>query len=179
MDRFEKYLEEYRRPIYSYVLRLVRDPHLAEDITQETFVRLYKEMDNIRDSTASAWIYRVARNLVTDYSRKKKPVLFTVLKGGMRPTDTADGRESVDFAGNQQQPPAESYENELQLLVAQAIERMSPKYRDPLILCDMEHLTYEQAADVLNCSVKTVSARLHRAREFLSTFLKKHAEAEN
>lgn len=177
MDRFERYLAEFRRPIYTYVLRLVRDPHLSEDITQETFVRLYKEIDNIRDETASAWMYRVARNLVTDHSRKKKPVLFNVLRG-RRATETSEGRESVDFAGSDASPHDQTWESDLQKILHDALERMSPKYRDPLVLCDLEKLTYEQAAEVLGCSVKTVSARLHRAREFLAGCLKKHVRTD-
>jgi RNA polymerase sigma-70 factor (ECF subfamily) len=171
--RFEEYLERFRRPIYIYVHRLVRDSHIAEDITQETFVRLYREIASIRDETASAWTYRVARNLVTDYKRKKKPVLFTVLRGNSA-SDDEDGHEPLQFEGNEPSPVDRSYQNELQAALDDVLGRMSSKFRDPLILCDVEKLTYEQAAEVLGCSVKTVSARLHRAREFVSGCLKKY-----
>lgn len=171
--RFEDYLERFRRPIFIYVHRLVRDVHIAEDITQETFVRLYREISSIRDETASAWTYRVARNLVTDFRRKKKPVLFTVLSGRTADSDE-DGQESLQFEGREPSPADKSYENELQTALDDVLGRMSSKFRDPLILCDVEKLTYEQAAEVLGCSVKTVSARLHRAREFVAGCMKKY-----
>lgn len=178
LERFEGYVSRLRRPIFSYVMRLVRDEHLAEDITQESFVRLYRELENIRDETASAWLYRVARNLVTDHSRKKKPVLFTVLKG-KRASDDEEGSDQPEFAGKESDPLDGSFDNELQSLIHQALDRMSAKLREPLILCDMEKLTYEQAAGVLGCSVKTVSSRLHRAREFLAGCLERYYMADD
>lgn len=171
--RFEAYVERFRRPIFVYVQRLVCDVHIAEDITQETFVRLFREIGSIRDETASAWTYRVARNLVTDFKRKKSPVLFTVLRGKSA-DDADDENDNLQFEGREPTPLQNSYENELQSALDDVLGRMSPKFRDPLILCDVERLTYEQAAEVLGCSVKTVSARLHRAREFVSGCLKKY-----
>lgn len=177
LARFEGYVEKLRKPIFRYVMRLVRDEHLAEDITQESFVRLYRELANIRDETASSWLYRVARNLVTDHSRKKKPVLFTVLRGKRSEDD--EGSENVEFAGDLADPSEDSSENELQAVVRKTLDRMSAKLREPLILCDMEKLTYEQAAMVLGCSVKTVSSRLHRAREFLAGCLERFHLADD
>lgn len=177
--RFEAYLKRYRQAIYTYVFRLVRDTHLAEDITQETFVRLYRDIDNIRDSTASAWMYRVARNLVTDYRRKKAPVLFTVLKGGSRLSDDDEQGDTLQFGDEKDSPLDGSYQSELNKIIEDVLGRMSEKFRDPLILCDMEKLTYEQASQVLGCSVKTVSARLHRGREFVATCLDKYLSEES
>ena len=176
MERFERYLEQFRRPIFSYVLRLVNDEGAAEDIAQETFVRLFQELDRIRDETALAWLYRVARNLVTDYVRKKRPVTFTVLKGG-KSDDDEDG--ALDFgAPAEHGPVAQSYGNELRKHIDDTLAAMSEKFREVLVLVDMQKLTHEQAAKVLNCSVKTVSARLARAREFFTTRLSRLVKIE-
>lgn len=176
MERFERYLEQFRRPIFSYVLRLVNDEGAAEDIAQETFVRLFQELDRIRDETASAWLYRVARNLVTDYVRKKRPVTFTVLKGG-KSDDDEEG--ALDFgAPAEHGPVAQSYGNELRKHIDDTLAAMSEKFREVLVLVDMQKLTHEQAAKVLNCSVKTVSARLARAREFFTTRLSRLVKIE-
>lgn len=171
-ERFNAFVERFKRPIYTYVVRLVRDTWLAEDITQETFVRLYRELDNIRDATASAWLYRVARNLVTDHRRKKSPVLFSVLKG-RQGDDDGEQSDEVFVHSREVAPEDVGYQRELNKALDGILERMSPKFRDPLLLCDVEKLTYEQASQVLGCSVKTVSARLHRAREFVATCLDK------
>ncbi|MCA8940633.1 MAG: RNA polymerase sigma factor [Planctomycetes bacterium] len=164
-ERFDAYYRQLRLPIFNYVYRLVGNTHVAEEITQEAFVRLYRRIDTIIDSTASAWMYRVARNLVTDHHRKKSPVLFTVLKG--KPKDD-DEMPSLQFASSADTPEDESYGAELSERLQWILKRMSPKFRDPLVLCDLEKLTYEQAAQVLGCSVKTVAARLHRAREYIA-----------
>lgn len=176
MDRFEDYLARFRGPIYTYVYRLVKDSATAEDIAQETFVRLYKELDRIRDKTASAWLYRVARNLVTDYIRKKRPVTFTVLKGNG--ADDDDDSPTLQFEGKSLGPVAEATNHELAELIEGTLEAMSPKFRDVIELVDIQKLTHDEASQILGCSVKTVSARLSRAREFFTNRIARYVELE-
>jgi len=176
MDRFERYLERFRGPIYSYVVRLVKDDGTAEDITQETFVRLFRELDNIRDNTASAWLYRVARNLVTDFVRKKRPVTFTVLKGNSDDDDEDGG--PLQFKHPGASPSANVLNNELQVMIHQTLDAMSEKFRDVLELVDIQGLTHDEAGEVLGCSAKTVSARLARAREFFTQRLSRHVDLQ-
>ena len=172
--RFEKYLERFRGPIYTYVYRLVKDDGAAEDIAQETFVRLHRELEGIRDNTASAWLYRVARNLVTDYVRKKRPVTFTVLKGQAADDDEDGG--PLQFSHKGAGPADETLNNELTAMIGQTLDAMSPKFRDVLELVDIQGLTHDEAGDVLGCSAKTVSARLARAREFFTHRLARHVD---
>ncbi len=176
LERFERYVERFRGPIFTYVNRLVRDEGTAEDIAQETFVRLYRELDNIRDNTASAWLYRVARNLVTDFVRKKRPVTFTVLKG--RQDDTDDENAGLQFAHKGAGPAADAQNHELQAMIHQTLDAMSEKFRDVLELVDIQGLTHDEAGDVLGCSAKTVSARLARAREFFTHRLARHVDMD-
>lgn len=176
MDRFERYLERFRAAIYTYVLRLVKDEGTAEDIAQETFIRLFRELDNIRDNTASAWLYRVARNLVTDYVRKKRPVTFTVLKGNAE-DDDEDG-PALQFKHPGAGPSGNVINNELQGMIQQTVEAMSEKFRDVLELVDIQGLTHDEAGEVLGCSAKTVSARLARAREFFTQRLSRHVDLQ-
>lgn len=175
MDRFETYLEKFRGPIFTYVYRLVKDAPTAEDITQETFVRLFKKLDTIRDRTASAWLYRVARNLVTDYIRKKRPVTFTVLKGARRDDDDSP---ALQFEGKGRGPVGVTTNNELGELIEETLEAMSEKFRDVIELVDIQKLTHEEASEVLGCSVKTISARLSRAREFFTNRIARYVDLE-
>ncbi|MCA8917465.1 MAG: sigma-70 family RNA polymerase sigma factor [Planctomycetes bacterium] len=177
MERFERYLEKFRRPIFTYVYRLVRDEATAEDIAQETFVRLYKQLDKIRDQTASAWLYRVARNLVTDYIRKKRPVTFTVLRGRAREDD--DESPSLQFEHPGRGPVGTTTNNELRDMIEETLEAMSPKFRDVLELVDVQKMTHEEASQVLDCSVKTVSARLARAREFFTNRIGRFVDVDD
>lgn len=176
MERFERFLERYRGPIFTYVNRLVRDEATAEDIAQETFVRLYRELDRIRDQTASAWLYRVARNLVTDYIRKKRPVTFTVLRG--KAADDDEDSPGLQFEHPGSGPVGVTTNNELRTLIEETLEAMSPKFRDVIELVDVQKLTHEEAAEVLECSVKTVSARLARAREFFTNRIGRYLETD-
>lgn len=176
MDRFEAYLKKYRGPIYSYVMRLVRDDSTAEDIAQETFIRLYKKMDEIRDKTASAWLYRVARNLVTDYIRKKRPVTFTVLRGAASDDDEDGNRLQFEHKGRG--PLGITQNNELREKILDTLDSMSEKFRDVIELVDIQKMTHEQASKIIGCSVKTVSARLTRAREFFTTRLARYVDLE-
>jgi RNA polymerase sigma-70 factor (ECF subfamily) len=177
MERFERFLERYRGPIFTYVNRLVRDEATAEDIAQETFVRLYRELDRIRDQTASAWLYRVARNLVTDYIRKKRPVTFTVLRG--KSSDDDDDGPSLQFEHPGRGPVGTTTNNELRELIDETLSAMSPKFRDVLELVDVQKLTHEEAAETLECSVKTVSARLARAREFFTNRIARYLDVDD
>ena len=177
MERFERFLERYRGPIFTYVNRLLRDEATAEDIAQETFVRLYRELDNIRDQTASAWLYRVARNLVTDYVRKKRPVTFTVLRG--KASDDDEDGPTLQFEHPGRGPVGTTTNNELRELITETLEAMSPKFRDVIELVDVQKLTHEEASEVLECSVKTVSARLARAREFFTNRIGRYLESDD
>ena len=177
MDRFEEYLEKYRRPIFSYVMRLVGNSATAEDIAQETFVRLFIKLKDIRDDTVSAWLYRVARNLVTDFVRKKRPVTFTVLKG--RAADGDEDSPALDFPSGDRGPDEEALRSELRQLIDQTIEAMSPKFREVITLVDIQRLTHEQASKVVGCSVKTISARLARAREFFAGRMARFVDIES
>lgn len=176
MDRFERYLEKFRAAIFTYVLRLVKDEGAAEDIAQETFIRLFRELDNIRDNTASAWLYRVARNLVTDHVRKKRPVTFTVLRGAAEEDDEDGG--PLQFAHRDVGPAGAALNNELQQQIQQTLDAMSEKFRDVLELVDIQGLTHDEAGEVLGCSAKTISARLARAREFFTQRLARHVELQ-
>lgn len=177
MERFERYLERFRGPIFSYVYRLVRNEATAEDIAQETFVRLFKQLDSIRDQTASAWLYRVARNLVTDYIRKKRPVTFTVLRGRARDDD--DESPALQFEHPGRGPVGDTTNNELREMIEETLVAMSPKFRDVLELVDIQKLTHEEASQVLDCSVKTVSARLARAREFFTNRISRFVDMDD
>lgn len=177
MERFNKYLEKFRGPIFTYVNRLVHDESTSEDIAQETFVRLYRELDRIRDQTASAWLYRVARNLVTDYIRKKRPVTFTVLRGNA--PDDDDESSALQFEHGDRGPVGSTTNNELRERIEETLAAMSPKFRDVIELVDVQKLTHEEAAEVLECSVKTVSARLARAREFFTNRITRYLDAED
>ena len=176
MDRFEKYLSKYRGPIFTYVVRLVKDDSAAEDICQETFIRLFRELDRIRDQTASAWLYRVARNLVTDYIRKKKPVTFTVLRG--RSNDDDEETPALQFKHPGRGPMDTATNEELRKLIEETLEAMSEKFRDVLELVDVQQLTHDEVSEILGCSVKTVSARLARAREFFTHRISRHVNLQ-
>lgn len=161
---YEGVVDQYTRPIFTYLLRLTGERHHAEDLTQDVFLRLYLEWERIREDTVSAWLYRVARNLATDLFRKKRATAFGRL-GTSHPAGDASPSEWITDSATDNAPHGAVVRAELQALVEQAIDELSPKLRDVFILCDIERLSYAEAADVLGTAEKTVSSRLARARE--------------
>lgn len=163
--RFAAVIEQQSRPIVSYLSRLVRDSHVAEDLAQEVFLRLHQKWEGIEERTMQAWLYRVARNLATDWFRKKKALPFSAVSGGAMSDDSETARSpALWLADPHGSPEDHAARAELLSLVESAIAGLSVKLRDVFVLCDLERLSYRDAADVLGCNVKTISSRLARAR---------------
>lgn len=163
--RFAAVVEQRSRAIISYLTRLVRDSHVAEDLAQEVFLRLHQTWDRIEERTMQAWLYRVARNLATDWFRKKKALPFSAVSGAGSDDDDGSMSPAHWLEDRHGAPEEHAYRAELHRLVEAAIVGLSVKLREVFVLCDVERLSYREAADVLGCNVKTISSRLARARE--------------
>lgn len=166
----EAFIQLYRRQqgaIYRFALQMSGSPSLAEDVTQEVFLALMREVchfDAARGSLAS-YLYGIARNLVADHLRR----------GQMDSPLTPDGAEaspaspSISGAGD---PLAEITQREAVERLRQAVLTLPEHYREVVVLCELHEMDYERAAKVLGCAVGTVRSRLHRARELLAKKLR-------
>ena len=152
--------EAYHDRIYRYILRLVKDPAEAEDLTQDTFVRAYRGRDSLRDPEAvRGWLYRIATNACLDHLRRRKR---QVSMDGTAVADRLEARISRSPS------PLEITERrETSVCVQRCLDFLPDSYRAVILLHEAHLLTATEIAELLGLKVTTVKMRLHRAHRRL------------
>ena len=158
---FRELVERYTAPLYNLAYRFLRDPMEAENVTQETFLRVLTSLDRLRlDMPFKPYLFRIAVNLCHDWARKKRPTLFTDLEGDAE----TDGDAFAEDAPNLW----EHLENaELVARLNAAINELPAPYQTVLLLRYGEDFSYEEIAQVLNLPLNTVRTHLRRAKQRL------------
>jgi RNA polymerase sigma-70 factor (ECF subfamily) len=161
---FADVFDEYQRPIYNYLLRLTQNQAEAEDLTQETFIRVHRSLPTFRgEASLSTWLYRIATNVSLDHFRRSAT---RQAKAALSLEETeSDGEWVVDETASS--PEQMAAQSEMSACVQRFIQRLSPSYRTVLVLHDLQGLKNREIADVLDVSLSTVKIRLHRARKKL------------
>lgn len=145
--------------LYRVALRLTRNQHDAEDLVQDTLVRAYRALDRFDGRYPRAWLLTILRNTNINRARKKRPLSgledheFGTADPAWRNPDRGD---TVEEAALSRVP------NEI---VAKAVNDLSPKLKDVVVLVDVDDLSYKEAAEVLDVPVGTIMSRLHRGRK--------------
>ncbi len=157
---YHRALAEHADGLKGYAARLLSDPVAAEDVAQDAFLALYRHLHSVPAAAYRPWLYRVARNLCLDQLRRRKfkLALFRDLSAD---DDNPFNPDDVGAA----QPDQVAQAREANTAIEQAIQELPAKFRDAFLLCEIEGMSYEDAAAVLGCPVKTVSTRLFRARQ--------------
>lgn len=169
-EKFPELFEEFQRPIYYYLLRMTRDSDIAEDLTQETFIRVHKGLPAFRgESSFSTWIYRIATNACLDYLSSKASRLEQTTTS----LDDVDAYEFWLLDPNAAAPELAADQAEMSECVQRFIRDLPPNHRAPLILSDLQGLNNREIAEVLEVPLSTVKIRLHRARRQLQSALNK------
>jgi len=159
-------LSAYQRRIYGVCIRMVRDPDLAADLTQESLVKVIDGLDGFDGRAAlSTWVIRVTMNCCLGHLRKaqirRHASLDEPLAGSSTPLSAA-------IAGGREPPASESVEqSEMGEVLMRALETLEPPMRAVLVLRDLQDLDYQQIGTVLGVPVGTVKSRLFRARAAL------------
>ncbi len=150
------------------ILGLVRDEWIADDLTQETFVRVQDHLDDLKDpSKLSSWIFRIAYNLCQDHFRAAGK--FAVL-------DNAEDKEAeIMDEGSVQQ---EFEQHQMSACVQEEIDRLPEPLRTVLLMSDRMEFSQREIAEVLGISVENVKVRLHRARKRLKKLLEQKCNFE-
>lgn len=164
---FESLMTAYENRIYSLALRSTGSEQDAADITQEVFLRAWKNLDSFRgDSSLSTWLYRVTSNLCVDFARKKAAEgMPTSIDDEESPaTDLAD-------ASRMAQPEAAAENSELREELQFALAQLSEEHRRVVLLRDVAGMTYTDIARTLGLEEGTVKSRLARARASLRKIL--------
>ena len=130
---------------------------------------LYRHLGQVPSSAFRPWLYRVARNLCLDHLRRRKFKLRL-----FRDINKDDERPHIPEDLNADRPDQIAEAREAQEAMEEAIQQLPPRFREAFLLCEMQGLSYEDAAAVLGCPVKTVSTRLFRARQRFRAALTEH-----
>jgi RNA polymerase sigma-70 factor (ECF subfamily) len=168
LQGFEVLYSRHASRIRGFIQRFVGDRDWADDLTQEVFLKVYRNPKAFDPrGRFLTWIYAVARNASIDFLRLKK--LPSVPIGGA-------GRDEIEgvvepATAPHAQPESIALQRELDGRVREVIGTLSVKLREVFVLCAIQGLSYEDAAEIIGCPVKTVSSRLSRARDrFLQRF---------
>ena len=173
-DAFRSLVQKYERRIYGIVVGMIRDREEAWDLTQEVFVKVYRHLGSFEgNSSLYTWMYRITVNLCIDYIRKRKEASLEF--DDARRHDGPVGLDSP-VGKPADTPPQRLLREELVGKVNQALERLSPKHKQIIILREVEGLAYQEIADVLGISIGTVMSRLFHARRNMQRVLEKYLE---
>ena len=158
---FAQLIDRHKDQMVNYLARLTGCRDRAEDLAQETFVRFYQQLHRYREEgTLSAYLFRIATNLVRSEERRKRRWQM------LQPILAYSG-----LAANGNRPPAspqsDALATEEHRQVTRALAALDVLYRAPLVLREIEGLSYQQIAGALGCSEGTVKSRLHRGRHLL------------
>lgn len=158
-ERFVRVVDHHKDRMVNYLARLTGCRDRAEDIAQETFVRFYRNSHRYREEgTLAAYLFRIATNLVRSEERRKRR--WQMLQPLFKNSRAGDGEGTAN-------PHAEALASEEHRQVTRALASLDVLYRAPLVLREIEGLTYQEIASVLGCSEGTVKSRIHRGRGLL------------
>jgi RNA polymerase sigma factor (sigma-70 family) len=146
-------VREHSARVYRLAYRLTGNPHDAEDLTQETFIRVFRSLSEYTPGTFEGWLHRITTNLFLDQVRRRKRIRFDAL-----PEDTER------LPGRAPSPEQVYVDTHLDPQIQAALDALPPDFRAAVVLCDIEGLTYEEIAATLGVKLGTVRSRIHRGR---------------
>jgi RNA polymerase sigma-70 factor (ECF subfamily) len=170
---FEMLVVKYRRRIERLIGRIIRDTALVEDLAQETFIRAYRALPQFRgDAAFYTWLYRIAVNTakkeLADIRRDPVSTESSLARG-----DGDEETSPVESGLNDEATPeAVLASKQIAATVNAAIEALSDDLRQAVLLREVEGLSYEEIAELMNCPIGTVRSRIFRAREAIAARLR-------
>ena len=168
----ETLIANYAEMVFRVCYRILQDEQEAEDAMQETFLTVYRSIDNFRgDAKLSSWLYRVATNKALSMLRTQKRK-----QGQNVPLETDEGDELPVADAYAIVPEEFLLRQESAELLQRGLEAMSPKLRAALALYEIEGLSMKETAEALGISESAAKLRVHRGRQFLQTYLAQHLQ---
>ncbi|WP_157842796.1 RNA polymerase sigma factor [Bacillus alkalisoli] len=161
-QKLNEWYGNYSDEIYRYVLMMTGDQELAKDLTHDTFIKAYLNLDSYRGDTSERnWLYKIARNAAYDEFRKRKSFRFVM-------ETFAANLTSTDYI-----PEQVTQQGEYETQVYRSLQKIKRSYRDVIILRKVKELSIRETADILNWNEGKVKTTLHRALEALKKQMKK------
>ena len=154
-DAWEQIVIEHSTRVYRLAYRLTGNQHDAEDLTQETFVRVFRSLSTYTPGTFEGWLHRITTNLFLDQVRRRRRIRIEPWGDATERLAGPDGTST----------PERGFEHaNLDQDVQKALDALPPEFRAAVVLCDMEGLSYEEIAVTLGIKLGTVRSRIHRGR---------------
>ena len=162
-DAFAELVGRYEKRVYHFILKSLRNAEDAMDLSQETFLRVYRSLSLFRgQSSFSTWIFSISHNLCIDFVRKQKR------RGRDIPALNEDSPEMQNLADDRYDPSKTVEKRETVREIDRALSAISPDLREIFLLREVAGLSYQEIADTLDIELGTVKSRLARARAALS-----------
>ena len=164
---WDEIVERHSDRVYRLAYRLTGNRPDAEDLTQEVFVRVFRSLSTYTPGTFEGWLHRITTNLFLDQARRKQRIRFDALSDE-RAERLTSASPSPDAAYADQ-----TFDDD----VERALATQPPDFRAAVVLCDVEGLSYEEIAEILDAKLGTVRSRIHRGRALLRSALAHRAPA--
>jgi RNA polymerase sigma-70 factor, ECF subfamily len=171
VDAFNRLVLEHERPVYSLTYRLLGNPDDAADATQDAFVNAYRAINGFRGEAIRPWLFRIAVRCCYDQLRKRKRRREDSLEGEDDDDDPFDPPDDLES-----NPERTAMRAETAAEIDVAIQSLPLDQRTTVTLCDVQGLSYEEAAEITGAELGTVKSRLSRARARLRTLLRPRGE---
>ena len=162
LPSWDEIVRTHSARVYRLAYRLTGNKHDAEDLTQEVFVRVFRSLSSYTPGTFEGWLYRITTNLFLDGARRRQRIRFDGLP------DDAHDRLPSKGSGPAEKLDQDLFDHDVQY----ALDALPEDFRAAVVLCDIEGMTYDEIADVLDVKLGTVRSRIHRGR----SMLRKHLE---
>jgi RNA polymerase sigma-70 factor (ECF subfamily) len=173
---FDLLLIKHQSQVYRVVRGVVKDEHEAEDITQEVFIRAWRAIGSFRgDSQFSTWLHRIAINTSRNFLQSR---LRRVAASDIDVSE-AETYEGGTFLRDPDTPEALIRRDELEQVIQDTLAGLSEDMRTALTLREMDGMSYEEIAEVMQCPVGTIRSRIHRAREEMQVAIGRWQEGES
>ncbi|BBZ42908.1 RNA polymerase sigma factor SigE [Mycobacterium parmense] len=165
MPSWDELVRQHADRVYRLAYRLAGNQQDAEDLTQETFIRVFRSVQNYQPGTFEGWLHRITTNLFLDMVRRRARIRMEALP------------EDYDRVPADEPNPEQIYhDSRLGPDLQAALDSLPPEFRAAVVLCDIEGLSYEEIGATLGVKLGTVRSRIHRGRQALRDYLAAHPE---
>lgn len=167
MPSWAELVQEHADSVYRLAYRLTGNQHDAEDLTQETFMRVFRSLKHYQPGTFEGWLHRITTNLFLDMVRRRAKIRMEALP------------EDYERVPGTDMTPEEAYSTaNLDPALQHALDELSPEFRVAVVLCDVVGMSYEEIAETLGVKMGTVRSRIHRGRAQLRESLEAQARID-